>query len=85
MYSLDKDSNMAPLIKGEFDPMEPRQNLPDFYIRSGDIYLTTFKTLFQENSLIGSKPIGIKVDPNSAINIDTENDLKLARLYLRAK
>lgn len=84
MYSLDQESKMFPLIKGDFDPMEPRQKLPNYYIRSGDIYLTTFETLFQENSLIGSKPIGIKVNPNNAINIDTQNDLELARIYLRA-
>ena len=83
MYSLDKDRKMVPLIKGNFDPMEPRQNLPEFFIRSGDIYLTSFYSLFRENSLIGSNPIGIKVDPTTAINIDNTNDLELARSYIK--
>ena len=46
-------------------------------------YLTTFQTLYEENSLIGSLPIGIKVNPKKAINIDTEIDLEVAKAILK--
>ena len=83
MYTLNSGEYMKSLINGDYDPMEPRQNLPNIYIRSGDIYLTTFQTLFKENSLIGSLPIGIKVDPKKAINIDTQIDLEVAKAILK--
>ena len=83
MYTLNNREYMESLIKGDYDPMEARQNLPNIYIRSGDIYLTTSKTLFEENSLIGSLPIGIKINPKKAINIDTVIDLEVANAILK--
>ena len=83
MYTLNNKDQMKSLINGDYDPMEPRQTLTDIYIRSGDIYLTTYKTLFKENSLIGSSPVGIRVNPQKAINIDTQIDLEVARLFLK--
>ena len=79
MYTLNEKENMKSLIEGNYNPMEPRQNLPEVYIRSGDVYLTTYKTIFEENSLIGTSPLGIKVDPKKAINIDTQIDLDIAK------
>ena len=83
MYTLNNKDQMKSLINGDYDPMEPRQTLTDIYIRSGDIYLTTFQTLFKENSLIGSSPVGIKVNPRKAINIDTQFDLEVAKAFLK--
>lgn len=86
MYTLNEKENMKSLIEGNYNPMEPRQNLPDVYIRSGDIYLTTYQTIFRQNSLIGSSPLGIKVNPIKAVNIDTEIDLEVAKeIFKREK
>ena len=83
MYKLEKHSEMKQLIKGRFDPMCPRQSLPKLFIRSGDIYLTTYKTLFEEDSLIGSFPIGLEIDHENAINIDSLLDLQIARELIK--
>ena len=74
---------MKSIIEGEYNPMAPRQSLPEIYIRSGDIYLTRYQTIFEQNSLIGLSPIGIKIDPKKAINIDTQIDLDVANSIFR--
>jgi len=83
MYTLNDKEHIKSLMDGNYNPMEPRQNLPDIYIRSGDIYLTTFHTIFEQHSLIGVSPVGIRIDPKKAINIDTQIDLELAKVILK--
>lgn len=82
MYKIVDNSQMKPAIEGDFDPMQARQSLPKYYIRSGDIYLTTRNTLFLQKSLIGNHPLGITIDPDRAINIDTMADLIVAENLL---
>ena len=83
MYTLNNKDHIKSLIDGDYNPMEPRQNLPNIYIRSGDIYLTRYKTIFEQNSLIGSSPLGIKINPKKAINIDTQIDLDVANAIFK--
>ena len=56
--------------------MEPRQNLPKVYIRSGSIYLTSVKSFLKNKSLVGNKCYGIELFGDEAINIDTIDDLE---------
>ena len=55
--------------------MIPRQKLPKVYIRSGSIYLTTIKSFFKYNSIVGNKCYGLELFGNETINIDNKNDI----------
>lgn len=78
MYELDDKNNLAGVLAND-DPMMPRQKLPKVYIRSGDIYVTRRDCLIQKRSLIGSSSKAIVVEPEDTVNIDTVEDLIIAR------
>lgn len=78
MYQLD-DKNTLVGMHANDDPMMPRQKLPKVYIRSGDIYVTRRDCLTQKRSLIGSYSKAIIVEPEDTVNIDTIEDLIIAR------
>ena len=63
--------------------MEPRQNLPKVYLRSGSIYLVKKDYFLKHNSLVGKKCKGIIVKGNEAINIDNQEDLEKARKVIK--
>ena len=58
--------------------MQPRQKLPDVFIRSGSIYLTRISSLKKEKSLVSQKCFGLKLKGKETINIDSHLDLILA-------
>lgn len=78
MYSINEKNLLEPCFKDVKDPMMPRQNLPKYFIRSGEIYLTTRDCLKNKRSLIGDISLGIVVPSNTAVNIDCEKDFFLA-------
>ena len=78
MYQLDDKNTLVDMLAND-DPMMPRQKLPKVYIRSGDIYLTRRECLIQKSSLIGSSSKAIVVEPEDTVNIDTVEDLIIAR------
>ncbi len=78
MYEIDDKNTLVGLFANE-DPMMPRQKLPKVYIRSGDIYVTRRECLMQKRSLIGSTSKAIVVKPEDTVNIDTVEDLIIAR------
>lgn len=82
MYNLSNERLLSPYISSVSDPMMPRQSLPNIYLRSGDIYLTSRNCLTQKNNLIGDLSYGLEIDSKFAINIDEELDLILAETML---
>ena len=58
--------------------MDPRQNLPKVYLRSGGIYGIKSKIFEQLGELVSDKCAGVVVEGNETINIDTPLDFKLA-------
>ena len=66
-----------------FEDMRPRQKLPKVYIRNGAIYLIKKKTLFKKGSLVGYNTLPYIMKKNNSINIDSQEDLLLARYYLK--
>jgi CMP-N,N'-diacetyllegionaminic acid synthase len=63
--------------------MEPRQSLPEVYIRSGSIYLISKKSFLKYNSLVGKKCIGIELFGDEIINIDSQDDLDFLKFKLK--
>ncbi|QNJ07687.1 N-acylneuraminate cytidylyltransferase [Synechococcus sp. Minos11] len=82
MYSMTNRNLLVPVCSDVSDPMMPRQDLPDIYIRSGDVYATRRDCLISKNSLIGDISLGFTVDPSTSFNIDTPQDLRYAQLFL---
>lgn len=62
----------------------PRQKLQDLYLRQGSMYM--FKSdLLKKNRFISSKTIGLEVSDKYALNLDTNEDLILAKNYFYKK
>jgi len=80
MYTII-DGSPIPLLNHNND-MTPRQELPKFYIRSGDIYAFTTDFIIKNRQLMGGDCRSIIVDSNNSINIDNENDFLLANLVI---
>ena len=62
----------------------PRQRLKKLYSRQGSMYM--FKSdLLKKNQFISSKTIGLEVSDRYALNLDTNEDLILAKNYFSKK
>ena len=89
MYSINENNLLMPCFNDVKDPMMPRQNLPKYFIRSGDIYITSRHCIKNKKSLIGDISMGIEVPSETAINIDSEKDFilaeEIAKEYFRKK
>lgn len=62
----------------------PRQSLPKLYKPSGNVYIFTRKILLNRD-LKGKKQICDLISSKNHLNIDTKDDLILAKIKLRAK
>ena len=60
--------------------MRPRQQLPPVYRRAGSVYLSRREVVMEHNTLISDECVGVIVPPHTAIDIDTVQDLELARV-----
>lgn len=83
MYRIERDRLIN--IMNEGIAMRPRQELPNIYIRSGDVYACKREIIFKKNSLIGDDCRPIIIPPDCAVNIDSTKDLILAEYYLSQK
>ena len=62
-----------------------RQDLPATYTRNGAIYACWVKSFFGEGSLYGKRCLGFAISAEDSVNIDTEEDLRLAELRLMTR
>ena len=63
------------------EDMRPRQDLPPVYIRNGAIYATRRDVLIENNSFIGLDSRAYIMPLERSVNIDTKEDLLLAKSY----
>lgn len=82
MYELSNSYKIKPLLKNK-TPMLGRQYLPKFYIRSGEIYLVSNKILKKYKTLLPKNTIGYISNNKNNINIDSYQDLALAKVFLK--
>lgn len=80
MKRLLEDGRIVNYIDQGFEDMRPRQELPPVYRRAGSIYASKRDVIMKQNTLVGNKCIGFEVPSYTAIDIDTLEDLELARL-----
>lgn len=86
MKRMLSDGRLINYVDQGFEDMRPRQQLPKVYRRAGSVYASRRKVVMEDDTLVGDPCIGVVVPPETAIDIDTELDLELARLvYERSK
>lgn len=62
-----------------------RQDLPDYYLRNGAVYLTRTAVLRAQQSFKGTKCLGYQMPEERSVNIDSEIDFILADAILRMR
>ena len=80
LYSI-KNQKLIALVESE-DPQMPRQKLPKYYIRSGDVYAAWTETIYKYNNFVGKISLPIIVESSETINIDNYRDYLLAKLEI---
>mgnify|MGYP001286776472 CR=1 FL=1 len=81
MY-VKKNGIIEGYLKSSTDMFKRRQKLKKIFIRSGSMYLFKTKNIFSKN-FYGNKIYGIEVKGKFKINIDTYEDLILAKNYIK--
>ena len=65
-----------------FENMNPRDELPKVYIRSGAIYAILTKNFYEEQSLVSNLCSPIILDKIETINIDSPLDFEFCEFML---
>jgi N-acylneuraminate cytidylyltransferase/CMP-N,N'-diacetyllegionaminic acid synthase len=60
-----------------------RQDLKKLFIRNAAIYITSVKYLLKERKIISDKPLLFEMPEYRSIDIDTKEDLKELRMFLK--
>ena len=76
-----KENRLKRVRNTIFGRVEPRvsQDREKIFLETSAIYLTSASLLYEGKSLIESNPFPIELSKMSALDIDTESDLELAR------
>ena len=72
-------------MKFKNENMIPRQKLPKVYIRSGSFYIIQRNYFIKNNSLVGNKCYGYKINGPETTNIDTKKDLEIFKFLKNKK
>lgn len=77
-----KDNYLINYIDQGFENMNPRNELPKVYIRSGAIYAILTKNFYEEQSLVSNLCSPIILDKIETINIDSPLDFEFCEFIL---
>jgi CMP-N-acetylneuraminic acid synthetase len=83
-YVKDSDGSMR-LTTGESAPIPRRQDLPPTYHREGSVYVTRRDVLMEQNTVYGDRVVGLLIEEENRVNIDTPEDLEQARAVVMQK
>ena len=75
------DGRLVNFIDQGHEDMRPRQELPPVYIRNGAIYATQRDILMKKDSFTGMDSRAYIMPSDRSVNIDTHEDLLLAKSY----
>ncbi len=83
-YKLVEIKNKKMIFnKNKKNKINNRQQMPDFYMPSGNIYITKRNILLKKKSFFGKKNIYTLINPKNYININNLVDLEIAKSKLR--
>lgn len=64
---------------------QPRQQLPDYYVRNGAVYLSRVQSVRETQLLKGRRSLAYVMPPERSVNIDGYLDLLLSEAVLRER
>jgi len=76
IYKLE-DKSWSPLVYSE--KIQRRQDLPQYFVRTGDVYAVRTDYLKENNKVIGEHNLVYVMSEEVSVNIDTPLDLLVAR------
>ncbi|WP_256437254.1 cytidylyltransferase domain-containing protein [Flavobacterium sp. CS20] len=82
MYELDQKSHLSPLIKS--DESTHRQNLKPIYFRNGCFYAIKTEAFLKQQTFMPKNKKAYVMNPDHLLNIDTQRDVKLAEVLIKA-
>lgn len=83
MVIMDNNGHIRPLQ--EENHLKRSQELQKIYIKNGSVYACTRKTLEKTKGIYGERHLGIVTPRHRSIDIDTQEDLEMAKYYLKKK
>ncbi len=81
MFRLDDAGRLAPLLDGQ-EPPARRQDLPRHYLLNGAVYVAACEWFRERRSFFGEGAVGQVMPRERSLDIDTAEDLELARRQL---
>lgn len=84
VYLMAEDGALR-VSTGDPEPVPRRQELPPAFNRDGMVYVTRRNVLMEQNSLYGRRTLGIVIDPDRSVNIDSPDDWARAERLLAAR
>lgn len=81
MRTIEND-RMNEIVNCQKDNLR-RQELPEFYIFNGAIYINSVQMLYNEKAFVNENTIPYVMDKNKSIDIDEPKDIVLAEFFLR--
>ncbi len=84
VYCPTADGSLR-LAMGDPEPVSRRQDLPPAFCREGSVYVVRRDVVIEGQSLYGKRTVGLPVDPEESVNIDTPADLARAERILTAR
>jgi CMP-N,N'-diacetyllegionaminic acid synthase len=82
---VDDDMGYLRLSTGETRPIPRRQDLPRAWHRDGSVYVTRRDVVMRDESLLGTRLIGVEIERASHINIDSPDDWAAAEAMVTAR
>jgi N-acylneuraminate cytidylyltransferase len=83
LYTLEKHGEFLIQYQQQSSPIKKTRNKSQIYTLNGSIYLVSPQELRSSNSFLGSCLLPVIVEsPIEALDIDTEEDFKIAELFL---
>ena len=86
MWTMTNEEILHPLLSlvGNLEPYNsPRQGLPEIWAQTGTLEVIRSTTIMYKKSMTGDKILGLKIDPDTYIDIDTLNSFLLAELVMK--
>ena len=86
MWTINKEEILHPLLSLQGNP-EPynsaRQELPEIWAQTGTLEVIKTSSIKHKKSMTGDKILGLKIDSDAYVDIDTLNSFLLAELVLK--
>ena len=86
MWTMNKEEILDPFLslQGNLEPYNSaRQELPEIWAQTGTLEVIRTSTIKHKKSMTGDKILGLKIDSDTYVDIDTLNSFLLAELVLK--